>query len=65
MMVVDGTFVLLREIAAVDSRVIVVKVAPQFWPDAGLSAALTMPAAIHHGHGQRPARHDPADIPLS
>lgn len=61
---VDGTFSLLREIAAVDSRVIVVKLRRNFGQTAGLAAG------FDHARGEYiiamdgDLQHDPADIPL-
>jgi glycosyltransferase involved in cell wall biosynthesis len=61
---VDGTFPLLREIAAVDSRVTVVKLRRNFGQTAGLAAG------FDHARGEYiiamdgDLQHDPADIPL-
>ena len=61
---VDGTFTLLREIAAVDSRVTVVKLRRNFGQTAGLAAG------FDHARGEYiiamdgDLQHDPADIPL-
>jgi glycosyltransferase involved in cell wall biosynthesis len=61
---IDGTFNLLREIAAVDSRVTVVKLRRNFGQTAGLAAG------FDHAHGEYiiamdgDLQHDPADIPL-
>jgi glycosyltransferase involved in cell wall biosynthesis len=61
---VDGTFNLLREIAAVDSRVTVVKLRRNFGQTAGLAAG------FDHARGEYiiamdgDLQHDPADIPL-
>ena len=60
----DQTFSLLREIAAVDSRVTVVKLRRNFGQTAGLSAG------FDHARGEYiiamdgDLQHDPADIPL-
>jgi glycosyltransferase involved in cell wall biosynthesis len=59
----DGTFPLLREIAAVDSRVTVVKLRRNFGQTAGLAAG------FDHARGEYiiamdgDLQHDPADIP--
>jgi glycosyltransferase involved in cell wall biosynthesis len=59
----DRTFLLLREIAAVDSRVTVVKLRRNFGQTAGLAAG------FDHAHGEYVVamdgdlQHDPADIP--
>ena len=61
---VDGTFNLLHEIAAVDSRVTVVKLRRNFGQTAGLAAG------FDHARGEYiiamdgDLQHDPADIPL-
>ena len=61
---VDGTFNLLREIAAVDSRVTVVKLRRNFGQTAGLAAG------FDHARGEYiiamdgDLQHDPADIPV-
>ena len=61
---VDGTFGLLREIAAVDSRVTVVRLRRNFGQTAGLAAG------FDHARGEYiiamdgDLQHDPADIPL-
>ena len=61
---IDGTFELLREIAAVDSRVTVVKLRRNFGQTAGLAAG------FDHARGEYiiamdgDLQHDPADIPL-
>ena len=61
---IDGTFGLLREIAAVDSRVTVVKLRRNFGQTAGLAAG------FDHARGEYiiamdgDLQHDPADIPL-
>ena len=61
---IDGTFNLLREIAAVDSRVTVVKLRRNFGQTAGLAAG------FDHARGEYiiamdgDLQHDPADIPL-
>jgi glycosyltransferase involved in cell wall biosynthesis len=61
---VDGTFNLLREIAAIDSRVTVVKLRRNFGQTAGLAAG------FDHARGEYiiamdgDLQHDPADIPL-
>jgi len=60
----DGTFNLLREIAAVDSRVTVVKLRRNFGQTAGLAAG------FDHARGEYiiamdgDLQHDPADIPI-
>src|SRR3954471_3025614 len=60
----DGTFNLLREIAAVDSRVTVVKLRRNFGQTAGLAAG------FDHARGEYiiamdgDLQHDPADIPV-
>jgi glycosyltransferase involved in cell wall biosynthesis len=60
----DRTFALLREIAAVDSRVVVVKLRRNFGQTAGLAAG------FDHARGEYiiamdgDLQHDPADIPL-
>ena len=60
----DGTFGLLREIAAVDSRVTVVKLRRNFGQTAGLAAG------FDHARGEYiiamdgDLQHDPADIPI-
>ena len=60
----DGTFPLLREIAAVDSRVTVVKLRRNFGQTAGLAAG------FDHARGEYiiamdgDLQHDPADIPM-
>src|SRR6201993_4172594 len=60
----DGTFQLLREIAAIDSRVTVVKLRRNFGQTAGLAAG------FDHARGEYviamdgDLQHDPADIPL-
>jgi glycosyltransferase involved in cell wall biosynthesis len=60
----DGTFPLLREIAAVDSRITVVKLRRNFGQTAGLAAG------FDHARGEYiiamdgDLQHDPADIPL-
>ena len=60
----DGTFSLLREIAAVDSRVTVVKLRRNFGQTAGLAAG------FDHARGEYiiamdgDLQHDPADIPI-
>ena len=60
----DGSFPLLREIAAVDSRVTVVKLRRNFGQTAGLAAG------FDHARGEYiiamdgDLQHDPADIPL-
>ena len=62
---IDGTFSLLREIAAVDSRVTVVKLRRNFGQTAGLAAG------FDHARGEYiiamdgDLQHDPADIPYS
>jgi hypothetical protein len=61
---IDGTFSLLKEIAAVDSRVTVVKLRRNFGQTAGLAAG------FDHARGEYiiamdgDLQHDPADIPL-
>jgi glycosyltransferase involved in cell wall biosynthesis len=61
---IDGTFNLLREIAAVDSRVTVVKLRRNFGQTAGLAAG------FDHARGEYviamdgDLQHDPADIPM-
>jgi glycosyltransferase involved in cell wall biosynthesis len=61
---IDGTFALLREIAAVDSRVTVVKLRRNFGQTAGLAAG------FDHARGEYiiamdgDLQHDPADIPV-
>src|ERR1700679_2853401 len=61
---IDGTFNLLREIAAVDSRVTVVKLRRNFGQTAGLAAG------FDHARGEYiiamdgDLQHDPADIPV-
>jgi glycosyltransferase involved in cell wall biosynthesis len=61
---IDGTFQMLREIAAVDSRVTVVKLRRNFGQTAGLAAG------FDHARGEYiiamdgDLQHDPADIPL-
>src|ERR1700704_147304 len=61
---IDGTFPLLREIAAVDSRVTIVKLRRNFGQTAGLAAG------FDHARGEYiiamdgDLQHDPADIPL-
>src|ERR1700678_3495708 len=61
---IAGTFALLREIAAVDSRVTVVKLRRNFGQTAGLAAG------FDHARGEYiiamdgDLQHDPADIPL-
>jgi glycosyltransferase involved in cell wall biosynthesis len=60
----DGTFTLLRQIAAVDSRVTVVKLRRNFGQTAGLAAG------FDHARGEYiiamdgDLQHDPADIPM-
>lgn len=60
----DGTFALLREIAAIDSRVTVVKLRRNFGQTAGLAAG------FDHARGEYiiamdgDLQHDPADIPI-
>ena len=60
----DGTFPLLREIAAIDSRVTVVKLRRNFGQTAGLAAG------FDHARGEYiiamdgDLQHDPADIPI-
>jgi glycosyltransferase involved in cell wall biosynthesis len=60
----DGTFALLREIAAVDSRVTVVKLRRNFGQTAGLAAG------FDHARGEYiiamdgDLQHDPSDIPM-
>ena len=60
----DGTFQLLREVAAVDSRVTVVKLRRNFGQTAGLAAG------FDHARGEYiiamdgDLQHDPADIPV-
>jgi glycosyltransferase involved in cell wall biosynthesis len=60
----DGTFALLREIAAVDSRVTVVKLRRNFGQTAGLAAG------FDHARGEYiiamdgDLQHDPGDIPM-
>jgi glycosyltransferase involved in cell wall biosynthesis len=60
----DGTFQMLREIAAIDSRVTVVKLRRNFGQTAGLAAG------FDHARGEYiiamdgDLQHDPADIPL-
>src|SRR2546428_3461019 len=60
----DHTFAMLREIAAVDSRVTVVKLRRNFGQTAGLAAG------FDHARGEYiiamdgDLQHDPADIPL-
>jgi glycosyltransferase involved in cell wall biosynthesis len=60
----DGTFPLLREIAAVDSRVTVVKLRRNFGQTAGLAAG------FDHARGEYiitmdgDLQHDPSDIPI-
>jgi glycosyltransferase involved in cell wall biosynthesis len=60
----DGTFPLLREVAAVDSRVTVVKLRRNFGQTAGLAAG------FDHARGEYiiamdgDLQHDPADIPI-
>src|SRR6201993_4707727 len=60
----DGTFQLLREIAAIDSRITVVKLRRNFGQTAGLAAG------FDHARGEYviamdgDLQHDPADIPL-
>jgi glycosyltransferase involved in cell wall biosynthesis len=61
---IDGTFGLLREIAAIDSRVTVVKLRRNFGQTAGLAAG------FDHARGEYiiamdgDLQHDPSDIPL-
>src|SRR6267142_6762147 len=61
---IDGTFGLLREIAAVDSRVTIVKLRRNFGQTAGLAAG------FDHARGEYiiamdgDLQHDPADIPI-
>lgn len=60
----DGTFQLLREIAAIDSRITVVKLRRNFGQTAGLAAG------FDHARGEYiiamdgDLQHDPADIPI-
>src|SRR3954467_8470651 len=60
----DHTFAMLREIAAVDSRIIVVKLRRNFGQTAGLAAG------FDHARGEYiiamdgDLQHDPADIPI-
>src|ERR1700747_3504529 len=60
----DGTFPMLREIAAVDSRITVVKLRRNFGQTAGLAAG------FDHARGEYiiamdgDLQHDPADIPI-
>ena len=52
----DHTFAMLREIAAVDSRVTVVKLRRNFGQTAGLAAGFDHAARrVHHRHGRRSA----------
>jgi glycosyltransferase involved in cell wall biosynthesis len=61
---VDGTFGLLREIAAVDSRVIVVKLRRNFGQTAGLAAGFDHARGDYIIAMDGDLQHDPADIPL-
>ena len=60
----DRTFVLLREIAAVDSRVVVVKLRRNFGQTAGLAAGFDHARGDYVIAMDGDLQHDPADIPL-
>ena len=60
----DGTFPLLREIAAVDSRVTVVKLRRNFGQTAGLAAGFDHARGEYIVAMDGDLQHDPADIPL-
>src|ERR1700678_1614133 len=60
----DHTFAMLREIAAVDSRVIVVKLRRNFGQTAGLAAGFDHAPAEYIIAMDGDLQHDPADIPL-
>jgi glycosyltransferase involved in cell wall biosynthesis len=52
----DGTFRLLREILAVDSRVAVIKLRRNFGQTSALAAGFDHDRGrVHHRHGWRPA----------
>jgi glycosyltransferase involved in cell wall biosynthesis len=61
---VDGTFGLLREIAAVDSRVTIVKLRRNFGQTAGLAAGFDQARGEYIIAMDGDLQHDPADIPL-
>jgi len=58
----DRTYKLLEEIAAVDSRVLVVKLRRNFGQTSALAAGSIMRRAIYFRHG-RDLQHDPNEIP--
>jgi glycosyltransferase involved in cell wall biosynthesis len=60
----DRTFVLLREIAAVDSRVVVVKLRRNFGQTAGLAAGFDHARGDYVIAMDGDLQHDPADIPI-
>src|SRR2546430_17706838 len=60
---IDGTFPLLREIAAVDSRVTVVKLRRNFGQTAGLAAGFERARGEYIIAMDGDLQHDPADIP--
>jgi glycosyltransferase involved in cell wall biosynthesis len=60
----DGTFGLLRDIAAVDSRVTVVKLRRNFGQTAGLAAGFDHAKGEYVIAMDGDLQHDPADIPL-
>src|SRR5258705_5572485 len=60
----DGTFHLLREIAAVDSRVTVVKLRRNFGQTAGLAAGFDHACGEYIIAMDGDLQHDPSDIPL-
>ena len=59
----DGTFVLLREIAAIDSRITVVKLRRNFGQTAGLAAGFDHARGKYIIAMDGDLQHDPADIP--
>jgi len=61
---VDGTFALLREIAAVDSRVTVVKLRRNFGQTAGLAAGFDNARGEYIIAMDGDLQHDPSDIPV-
>jgi len=60
----DGTFALLRQIAAVDSRVTVVKLRRNFGQTAGLAAGFDHARGDYIIAMDGDLQHDPADIPI-
>src|SRR3974390_1093008 len=61
---IDGTFPLLKEIAAVDSRVTIVKLRRNFGQTAGLAAGFDHARGDYIIAMDGDLQHDPADIPM-